>query len=105
MSEQDNVAVVRRAYENFKGGDIKGLLGSLTDEVDWHLPEIEGVPFSGGRRGRESVGGFFSQLAESQETISFEPREFVAQGEKVVALGTYRWRVKLRYNWVEVRRS
>jgi len=94
MSEQDNVAVVRRAYENFKGGDIKGLLDSLTEEVDWRLPEIEGVGFSGGRRGRESVGGFFNELAESQETVSFEPREFVAQGDKVVALGTYRWRVK-----------
>ena len=94
MSEQDNVAVVRRAYEDFKGGDIKGILDSLTDDVDWRLPEIEGASFSGARKGRESVGGFFSQLAESQETVSFEPREFVAQGDKVVALGTYRWRVK-----------
>ena len=94
MSDQDNVAVVRRAYENFRGGDINGILNSLTEEVDWRLPEIEGVAFSGARRGREGVGGFFSQLAESQETVSFEPREFVAQGDKVVALGTYRWRVK-----------
>ena len=94
MSEQDNVAVVRRAYESFKGGDIRSILDSLTDEVNWRLPEIEGVPFSGGRQGRESVGGFFTQLADSQDVISFEPREFVAQGDKVVALGTYRWRVK-----------
>jgi ketosteroid isomerase-like protein len=94
MTEQDNVAVVRRAYENFKGGNIGGILDSLTDEVDWRLPEIEGASFSGERRGRESVGGFFSQLAESQESVSFEPREFVAQGDKVVALGTYLWRVK-----------
>ena len=94
MSEQDNVGVVRRAYENFKGGDIDGILNSLTEEVDWRLPEIEGAPFSGPRRGRESVGGFFTQLADSQESLSFEPREFVAQGDKVVALGSYRWRVK-----------
>ena len=94
MSEQDNVGVVRRAYENFKGGNIGGILDSVTDEVDWRLPEMEGVSFSGERRGRESVGGFFSQLAESQESVSFEPREFVAQGDKVVALGTYRWRVR-----------
>ena len=94
MSEQENVAVVRGAYENFKGGDIRALLDSLTDEVDWHLPEMESVPFAGGRNGRERVGDFFSDLADSQEVISFEPREFVAQGDKVVALGTYRWRVK-----------
>jgi ketosteroid isomerase-like protein len=94
MSEQDNVAVVRRAYENFKGGNIGGILDSVTDDVDWRLPEIEGAAFSGGRKGRASVGGFFSQLADSQDSVSFEPREFVAQGDKVVALGTYLWRVK-----------
>ena len=94
MSEQENVAVVRRAYENFKGGNIGGILDSLTDDVDWRLPEMEHVPFAGGRSGRERVGGFFSELADAQETVSFEPREFVAQGDKVIALGSYRWRVK-----------
>jgi ketosteroid isomerase-like protein len=94
MSEQDNAAVVRRAYENFKEGDISALLGQMADDVDWRLPEIEGVPFSGARRGLENVGGFFTQLGDSQDVISFEPREFVAEGDKVVALGTYRWRVK-----------
>ena len=94
MSEQENVAVVRGAYENFQGGDIRALLDSLTEEVDWRLPEMENVSFSGGRNGRERVGGFFNDLADSQESVSFEPREFVAQGDKVVALGSYRWRVK-----------
>ena len=94
MSEQENVAVVRRAYENFKGGDIRGILDSLTDEVDWRLPDIEHVPFAGGRKGRERVGNFFSELADAQEVISFEPREFVAQGDKVVALGSERGRVR-----------
>ena len=44
MSEQENVAVVRRAYGNFKGGDIGGILDSLTDDVDWRLPEMAHVP-------------------------------------------------------------
>ena len=94
MSEQENVAVVRRAYENFKGGNIGGILDSVTDDVDWRLPEMKGVGFSGARTGRDSVAGFFSNLAEEQDSVSFEPREFVAQGDKVVALGSYRWRVK-----------
>ena len=94
MSEQDNVGVVRRAYEDFKSGNVAGVLDSLTEDVDWRLPEISGTGFSGRRKGRESVGGFFSSLAEEQDVVSFEPREFVAQGDKVVALGNYRWRVK-----------
>jgi ketosteroid isomerase-like protein len=94
MSEQDNVAVVRRAYENFKGGDIPALLGQMADDVDWRLPRIENMPFSGRRSGRDGVADFFSELADAQEPLSFEPREFVAQGDKVVALGSYRWRVR-----------
>ncbi len=94
MSEQENVGVVRRAYENFRSGDIAGILNAVTDDVDWRLPEISGADFSGRRTGRDAVAGFFSSLAEQQDTVSFEPREFVAQGDKVVALGSYRWRVK-----------
>jgi ketosteroid isomerase-like protein len=94
MSEQDNVRVVQQAYENFKGGNIEGVLGQLSEDVDWRLPEIANAPFAGARRGREQVAEFFSSLAEAQDVRSFEPREFVAQGDKVVALGTYRWAVK-----------
>src|SRR3712207_3896458 len=94
MSEQDTVEVVRRAYENFKAGDIGALLGQMSEDVDWRLPEIEGVPFSGERRGHGQVSEFFKSLADSQDSVSFEPREFVAQGDKVVALGTYNWRVR-----------
>jgi ketosteroid isomerase-like protein len=94
MSEQDNVEVVRRAYENFKSGDISALLEQMSEDVDWRLPEIEGAPFAGARRGRGAVSEFFSSLADAQDVLGFEPREFVAQGDKVVALGSYDWRVK-----------
>jgi uncharacterized protein len=94
MSEQDNVEVARRAYENFKSGSIGELLGQMSEDVEWRLPEIEGAPFAGARKGRGRVSEFFTSLADSQEVQSFEPREFVAQGDKVVALGTYNWRVR-----------
>ncbi len=94
MSDQDNVEVVRHAYENFKTGDVGALLEQVSEDVDWRLPEIEGAPFAGARRGRGQVSEFFTSLADSQDVVSFEPREFVAQGDKVVALGSYVWRVK-----------
>jgi uncharacterized protein len=58
------------------------------------VPEIENVPFAGKRRGRGAVGEFFSTLASLQDARSFEPREFIAQGDKVVVLGHYVWQVK-----------
>jgi ketosteroid isomerase-like protein len=35
-----------------------------------------------------------AKLAETQDAEQFELREFVAQRDKVVALGHYRWRIK-----------
>ena len=43
---------------------------------------------------RQQVADFFSKLAEMQDVERFEPQEFVAQGDVVVALGHYKWRVK-----------
>jgi ketosteroid isomerase-like protein len=56
--------------------------------------ELEGVPVSGTWHGREQVGQFFQSLSDTQEARQFEPREFVAQDDKVVALGHYAWHVK-----------
>jgi uncharacterized protein len=92
--EQDNVKVVQQAYANFKTVNIPALLDQLSEKVEWQLPEMEGVPLGGKRKGRDGVAGFFTKLAETEEVISFEPREFVAQGEKVVAMGSYSFRVK-----------
>jgi ketosteroid isomerase-like protein len=94
MSEQENTQVVQQAYQNFKTGDIKALIGLMTEDVTWQLPETENVPFAGKRRGHEEVGQFFATLADAQDVLKFEPQEFVAQGDKVIALGQYTWRVK-----------
>ena len=94
MSEQDNTATVQEAYNNFKTGNIQALLDQMSGDVTWHLPEMEGVPLAGKRTGSDGVRNFFETLARDQDVLEFEPREFVAQGDKVVSLGHYKWRVK-----------
>ena len=90
-----NTEIVRQAYENFKSGDIQALLDQLTDDIEWQAPKVENVPFATGQHsGREQVGQFFARLADAQEFKQFEPRDFIAQGDKVVALGRYEWRVR-----------
>lgn len=87
--------VVRGAYDSFQHGDIAGVLASCSEDVQWFLPGDPGViPIAGLRDGVSGVARFFATLAETQEAEQFEPREFVVQGEKVIALGEYRWRVK-----------
>ena len=108
MSEQDNLQIVKEAYAAFKRGDIPAILNTLSDDVVWFLPgQTSLVPVAGERRGREEVGQFFAALDENQEVKEFEPQEFIAQGEKVVVLGQYRWRVKstgreFSSDWVHV---
>jgi ketosteroid isomerase-like protein len=94
MSEQENTTLVQQAYGHFQSGDILAVLDSLSEDVQWVPAEAEGVPVSGTRRGREQVGQFFQSLSDTQEAQQFEPREFVTQDDKVVALGHYAWHVK-----------
>src|SRR5918912_1311163 len=94
MSAQDNISIAQQAYANFASGDINALLGLLSEDVRWTLPEIENIPFSGARQGRAAVGEFFASIAELQEAVEFTPLTFTAQDDRVVVQGRYRWRVK-----------
>ncbi len=94
MNVQANTELIQQAYRDFNAGEIQALLNSYAEDIRWNLPEVENLPFSGRRQGREEVARFFSELAEAQEPLEFEAREFIAQGNRVVVLGHYRWRVK-----------
>ncbi len=87
MNEEANTRTIKQCYERFGSGDIPGLLQQCSDDIDWTVPEIENAPFAGARHGRESVGEFFSLLAQAEDITDFEPREFIAQGDRVVVLG------------------
>jgi ketosteroid isomerase-like protein len=93
MSEHENVDVVQRIYTDFKSGNIEGLLAKIDPNIAWELPEIQNVPFAGKRNGRDAVADFFSIVNASQEALRFDAMGYVAQGDRVVALGTYEWRV------------
>jgi uncharacterized protein len=92
MQEAENTKVVQEAYAAFGRGDIQSLLGLMTDDIHWQpvIGTAKHVPFSGERKGKVSVAEFFRLVAESEDFQQFEPREFVAQGDRVVALGHYR---------------
>jgi ketosteroid isomerase-like protein len=94
MDTKQNKQLVMQAYEMYKNKDIKGILALQDDEVEWISPESEYIPFSGGYHGRDEVAQFFSKLEQAQEVIQFEPRTFIAEGEKVVVTGISSWHVK-----------
>ena len=93
MSQQ-NIGVVQEGYAAFGRGDIPGLLSLLDDSVEWKTPGAADLPTAGTRRGRSEVGAFFGTLNEIIEFEAFEPRSFLADGDRVVVVGTDRYKVK-----------
>ena len=91
MQEAQNTKLVQDAYAAFLSQDITTLLGLMDDQIVWK-PVVGGashVPMAGERRGTAQVAEFFKIVSESLQFSRFEPREYVAQGNKVVALGHY----------------
>jgi hypothetical protein len=92
MQEAQNTKVVQDAYAAFGRGDIPAVLNHLDDNVTWK--PITGaasyVPTAGERHGKTSVAEFFRILGENVQFERFEPLEYVAQNDKVVAIGRYK---------------
>ena len=86
-----NTKIVQDAYAAFSRGDISGVLSTLHDEIVWNgvIGASSNVPMAGERRGKPAVNEFFNLVGAHVKFSRFEPREFVSQGDKVVALGHY----------------
>lgn len=91
MTDATNTQMVKDAYAAFLRGDVPAILNMLDDNVQWRgVIGAEGVMKSAGlRQGRSAIGGFFADVASTVAFDSFEPREYVAQNDVVIALGHY----------------
>jgi len=87
MSEEANVQAAQAGYAAFGRGDMPAILEMLADDIEWVDPgPADVLPTAGTHRGKAAVGEFFRILSETEDFETFEPREFIAQGDKVVAL-------------------
>jgi ketosteroid isomerase-like protein len=94
LSEEANTKLIQGAYGSIQTGDIPAFLSILAENVLWILPDMSNVSFAGVRQGPEQVGQFFHRMAEVQDLLEFEPKEFIAQRETVVVLGHFKMRIK-----------
>ena len=101
VRDDEAVAQVQAAYQDFQRGDIASLLSRLTDDISWYTPgEGTAIPFAGPRRGKAEVACFFESVGSTLEFHSFDPNEFISHGDVVVALGT--WDVTVRGTSVRI---
>jgi hypothetical protein len=74
------------AYAAFGRGDIPAVLDTLADDIEWVVPGPSDIPTAGTYKGKQAAGAWFGVLHENLEFQVFEPREYIAQGDKVVSL-------------------
>ncbi len=82
MGQDENVAIMRRAYDAFNTGDMDTLT-ELMDETVWHLPGRSSM--AGDYEGRGATLAYFSKLAqETGGTFRAELQQMAADGDNRV---------------------
>ena len=82
----DDITLVRGLYEAFARGDVAARVAACDEGLMWE--EAGGFPHIGGRHvGTEAVLSVFASLPRDWESMTFEPHDFLADGEIVVVLG------------------
>jgi uncharacterized protein len=95
MKESVNIENVKAMYAAFGSGDIPGILKHMDESIVFTIPGTSAVPMAGTRNGLRQVERFFEELARREEFSLFEPRDFIAQANRVVALVHYEGRDKI----------
>jgi ketosteroid isomerase-like protein len=80
-----NLDIVRGAYESFSQGDVAAVLDIMADDVAWSVPPP--LPQAAEARGRDEVGAFFERLGALWEGLALELDDFVASGDRVCVIG------------------
>ena len=87
MAAEANTRLAQSVYEAFGRGDRAALAEVMADDIEWVNPgDPDDNPNAGMFKGKEAVLGWFGGLASTRDYTTFEPREFIAQNDKVVSL-------------------
>ena len=98
--EDDHVALLKRAYEAWH--DSKGAGGPSLDALfhkDLQFTSLanaahEAVAFTAPVRGLQEYASYLDGLTRDWEMIFYRVDDYVAQGDRVVAIGSMSWKNK-----------
>lgn len=110
MSEKDNVGILKRGYELWsesKGEASEYWFELMDDNVCWASTVDErspGMEFAVDCQSKEGVVQYFETLAKTWEMENCHVEEYIAQGDRVVVLGSCKWKNRSTGKSVETKK-
>ena len=104
MSIEANIQIVKAFFAAMGSGDRQGLLALAAEDIEWILPGQD-WPLAGTYRGHAGLTDLVRKESETIEMTISEPREFVAQGDRVLVIGVAKGTIKttnktFEDNWI-----
>jgi hypothetical protein len=93
MSIEKNVQVVKDFFAAMGSGDKQALLSLVAEDIEWIVPG-EDWPLAGTHRGHAGLADLLQKASEEVEMTYPEPPEFVAQGDRVLVVGSATGKIK-----------
>jgi ketosteroid isomerase-like protein len=85
MSIEKNIQTVKDFFTAIGHGDKEALLALVANDIEWIIPGKD-WPLAGTYHGHAGLADLL-ETASSSIATSTEPREFVAQGDRVLVVG------------------
>ena len=93
MSIEENVQIAKDFFAAMGSGDTQALLALVAEDIEWIIPG-EGWPLGGTHRGHAGLAATLQRASEEVEMSYPRPPEFVAQGNRVLAIGVAVGKIK-----------
>jgi ketosteroid isomerase-like protein len=93
MSIEKNVQVVKDFFAAIGSGDKQRVLALVAEDIEWIVPG-EDWPLAGTHRGHAGLADVLEKASEKIEMTYPKPPEFVAEGDRVLALGVATGKIK-----------
>jgi uncharacterized protein len=92
MSTEKNIQTMKDFFAAIGRGNREDLLALVAEDIEWIIPG-EDWPLAGTRHGHAGLADLFETASKTTET-STEPREYVAQGDRVMVVGVATGKIK-----------
>jgi uncharacterized protein len=93
MSTKENVQIVKDFFAAMGRGDKQGLLALAAEDIEWIIPG-EGWPLAGRHRGHAELAAVLQKASEEVEMTYPKPPEYLAQGDRVLVIGSATGKIK-----------